>query len=280
MLVQDMTKTWNGVCVKEYFLHKHNTNKIDLPPRRLKPIVAITIHNTDDLARVEEDAEQYTRATVNGNMNTVRTHFYVDDINAWQNLDTVYCNWTNTDGSGMGNTQTISVEVIMHDTNKEHDETAFENAAKLTAYLLHKFNLPSDAVVTHTYWLHVRDKHTTWSTDAKVRDEWCTKPHPYKTCPFYIIPRWDEFKKKVAMYYGFQEEHTLPQEKYRILTAELNVRSKPGTGPDSKVLMTVKMKEIYTIVEIQMVGDVPWGRLKSGAGWISLLPKYVEKLTN
>mgnify|MGYP000541459044 CR=1 FL=1 len=47
----------------------------------------MTIHNTNDLKNVEEDAEQYTRATwPNGNMNDARVHYYVDDINAWQNL--------------------------------------------------------------------------------------------------------------------------------------------------------------------------------------------------
>lgn len=50
----------------------------------------------------------------------------------------------------------------------------------------------------------------------------------------------------------------------RITTAVLNVRSGPGTG--YKVNMTVKEGGVYTIVEEQN----GWGKLKSGAGWISL----------
>ena len=50
-------------------------------------VKGVTIHNTNDLKNVEEDAEQYTRATwPNANMNDARVHYYVDDINAWQNL--------------------------------------------------------------------------------------------------------------------------------------------------------------------------------------------------
>ena len=48
-------------------------------------VKGVTIHNTNDLKNVEEDAEQYTRATwPNGNMNDARVHYYVDDINAWR----------------------------------------------------------------------------------------------------------------------------------------------------------------------------------------------------
>lgn len=46
-------------------------------------VAGVTIHNTGDLPNVEEDAEQYTRATwPNANMNDARVHYYVDDINA------------------------------------------------------------------------------------------------------------------------------------------------------------------------------------------------------
>ena len=48
-------------------------------------VAGVTIHNTGDLPNVEEDAEQYTRATwPNANMNDSRVHYYVDDINACQ----------------------------------------------------------------------------------------------------------------------------------------------------------------------------------------------------
>ena len=49
-------------------------------------VKGVTIHNTNDLKNVEEDAEQYTRATwPNGNMNDARVHYYVDDLKAEEN---------------------------------------------------------------------------------------------------------------------------------------------------------------------------------------------------
>lgn len=62
----------------------------------------------------------------------------------------------------------------------------------------------------------------------------------------------------------------------KILCDELNVRSAPGT--QSKVVTIVRKGQAYTIVATQKVGAVTWGKLKSGAGWISLLEKYVKKI--
>ena len=89
----DKTTIINGVKVNEYLLTKHNPNNIMMPTANLpaKPI-AITIHNTDwiNVASNTTPAEQYTRASRNGNMKTVRVHYYVDDKCAWQNLLTSY----------------------------------------------------------------------------------------------------------------------------------------------------------------------------------------------
>ena len=63
---------------------------------------------------------------------------------------------------------------------------------------------------------------------------------------------------------------------YRIIADELNVRV--GAGSSYKVNTVVKKGQAYTITEIKYNGTTPWGKLKSGAGWISLNPKYVEKL--
>ena len=57
----------------------------------------------------------------------------------------------------------------------------------------------------------------------------------------------------------------------KVTAAALNVRKGPGTG--YAVTMTIRDKGVYTIVEEKN----GWGRLKSGAGWISLA--YTEKRT-
>ena len=57
--------------------------------------------------------------------------------------------------------------------------------------------------------------------------------------------------------------------KVRITADALNVRA--GAGASCKATATVKKNQVYTIVEEKN----GWGKLKSGAGWISL--KYTSK---
>lgn len=61
----------------------------------------------------------------------------------------------------------------------------------------------------------------------------------------------------------------------KVTTNVLNVRSEAGTN--NSIRTQVKKGEIYTIVEEKMNGNTKWGKLKSGAGWISL--DYAEKIT-
>ena len=278
MLTPDKTTIINGVKVHEYLLANHNINKITLPPIRSKPLIGVTMHNTENLPRVEDDAEQYTRATVNGNMGTVRTQLYADDLGAWQDLELDRCNWTCADGSGPGNMQTIAIECIMSGKTGAENVKARDNAARLAAYLLHQNGLTADNLYTHTYWLHVRDGHTKLSDTADI-DKWCTAPHSYKTCPYYIIPDWLGFKKLVDGYIkqlGGKSVITGGTFMVRVLDPALNIRKSPSlTAPIDGV---IRDKGIYTIVSQQYGGNILWGKLKSGAGWISLGGKYVKKI--
>ena len=60
--------------------------------------------------------------------------------------------------------------------------------------------------------------------------------------------------------------------KVKIKVDELNVRS--GAGTDFKVDTSVNKNEVYTIVDTS--GN--WGKLKSGAGWINISSKYVDRV--
>ena len=62
--------------------------------------------------------------------------------------------------------------------------------------------------------------------------------------------------------------------KVRINTAVLNVRSGPGTNYG--IVTQVKKGEVFTIVGETKNGDTTWGKLMSGAGYISLA--YTEKV--
>lgn len=239
-----------GLEVKQYFITDHNVNKISLPSKRVLPLLGITLHNTDDIneARQTTDPEQYVRSTVNGNMGTVRVHFYVDDDECWQMLPLDYQSWHAGQrgkydqwGSEAGNAQTISIECIMDGSGSEKDKRAEDNAARLIAWLLDQFGMTTANLYTHNYWCNVRNgKKGTIDELNKLNDG-------YKNCPIYIRPHWDEFLKKVR---GYMQ--TLTTEKsdylYRVCVGtysiEANARERlkevKKVYPDAFLIKTVR----------------------------------------
>ena len=197
ILKPDTTTTMNGVTVNEYLLTKHNPNHIAMPSASMEgKIIGVTVHNTDwiSVASGTTPAEQYTRATVNGNMKDVRVHYYVDNTCAWQNLPHSLSGWHAADGSGNGNRRTIAIECIMSSAYNVTDKKSEGNCARLAAALLKKYNLDINHLFTHTHWLNVRDGK------SGTVDYLNTAKNPYKTCPLYILPHWSAFKSKVQSY--------------------------------------------------------------------------------
>lgn len=188
----------------------------------------VTVHNTDDLENVEDDAEQYTRATYNENMGSVRVHFYADDLGAWQNLKagTGLCksdpeggaevSWHAGDGSTVdgGNMTSLSIEIIMNDTT-EHDVKAKDNGARIVAWLMWKYKLPMDALVTHTYWVNKSAGNHFDDVDVQC----CNPVKNKKRCPSYIfassnattaLKNWKAFKQLVKTYIDQLEKASEP----------------------------------------------------------------------
>ena len=321
ILKPDTTTTMNGVTVNEYLLTKHNPNHIAMPSASMEgKIIGVTVHNTDwiSVASGTTPSEQYTRATVNGNMKDVRVHYYVDNTCAWQNLPLTLSGWHAADGSGNGNRRTIAIECIMSSAYNATDQKSEDNAAKLAAALLKKYNLSISNLYTHTHWLNVRD-----GKFGSV-DYLNTAKNPYKTCPLYILPHWSAFKTKVQKYltdasdakptvkniyrirkswadaksqigaysslenakkacktgysvfdangvniYTSKTTASAVPFKIKVAISDLNIRKGPGTNYARTKYIPVG---VYTIIEVQSGtgSDKGWGRLKSGAGWISL----------
>lgn len=81
----------------------------------------------------------------------------------------------------------------------------------------------------------------------------------------------EEYYKQFAT--GKQTATTAPATgftpyKVRVTASALNVRA--GAGVEFNKVGCLGKGEIYTIVEEKMNGSTKWGKLKSGAGWISL----------
>ena len=178
----------------------------------------ITIHNTDDLKNVNDDAEQYTRATYYENMGSARVHFYIDDLGAWQNLKagTGLCSadpagaaevgWHAGDGSVAdgGNMTSLGLEIIMGDT-AARDAKAKDNGARVAAWLLWKHGLTIDKLVTHTFWVNKAagrkfedvDKQ---STNPIYGKKWCPARIFGGTSQTTALKNWKAFKKLVDSY--------------------------------------------------------------------------------
>ena len=132
ILRPDTSTTLNGVKINEYLLTKHNPNHIDMPSVSMEgKVIGVTVHNTDwiSVASGTTPSEQYTRATVNGNMKDVRVHYYVDNVCAWQNLPLSLSGWHAADGNGNGNRRTVSIECIMSSAYNDKDKKSEDNCA-------------------------------------------------------------------------------------------------------------------------------------------------------
>ena len=228
ILRPDTSTTLNGVKINEYLLTKHNPNHIDMPSVSMESkVIGITVHNTDwiSVANGTTPAEQYTRATVNGNMKDVRVHYYVDNTCAWQNLSHSLSGWHAADGSGNGNRRTIAIECIMSPAYNDRDKKSEDNCARLAAALLKKYGLDINHLYTHTHWLNVRDGK---SGSVDYRN---TTRNPYKMCPAYILPHWAEFKKKVQAYMNAGSSTpatSSPKQLYRVRKSWADVKSQIG----------------------------------------------------
>ena len=122
------------------------------------------------------------------------------------------------------------------------EEETIKATIELTKELMKKYGIPASNVIRH------------YDVTGKV----CPEPYVRDTAA------WNTFKASLTA--------TTPASGYlvRITADVLNVRMGAGTG--YKIATTVKKGEVYTIVD-EYKG---WGKLKSGAGWISLA--YTERV--
>lgn len=266
ILTPDRVFTCNGVTINEYLLTTNNPFHIDMPTSKMNDVIGVTIHNTDWITVTSNTtpAEQYTRATVAGNMNDVRVHYYVDDKCAWQNLPHNRAGWHAADGSGDGNRKTIAIECIMSDKYNNRDKASEVNCARLAAWILNELNLDITHLYTHTHWLNVKD-----GKKGSV-DYLNTLPNNWKTCPAYILPHWEKFKQMVEDYMDELANGNVVNSGESFVTLKIGTAIYPKAGKNTSMCGLITSSGVYTIIEIRTINNVRWGLLKNGRGWIRM----------
>lgn len=175
-------------------------------------------------------------------------HFFVDDSSIYQSVALKniawHCGGKQYFHSACRNSNAFGIEMCCTAGNYKISDKTITNSAHLCAYLCELLGIGADEV----------DKYVLRHYDIT-----------HKKCPAQMAnyendADWENFKKQVKSILGGS---ALPY-KVRITASALNVRE--GAGTSYKVTTTVKKDEVYTIVEVK--GS--WGKLKSGAGWISL----------
>ena len=203
------------------------------------------------------------------------------EIATYQTLPFTYCCWgcgSGKKGSYNSNPQArIQFEICEDALNdKAYFTAVFQEAAEFCAYLCKQYNLSVSQICSHA-----EAYKAGYGTNHGDPDHWLKK----------FGKTMDDFREMVkalledgkatvsetqAAAPATPQKATATTLPYLVkVTADaLNFRKGPGTN--YKIAGTIRDKGTYTIVEESAgKGATKWGKLKSGAGWISL--DYTKK---
>lgn len=219
-----------------------------IPNTKIKP-TTICIHNTGNIDASAKNNHQYQKNNNKSKIGAIASwHFTCGWDYIYQAQSTNYkCYHT---GTTNGNNTSIGIEICQY-SDKEKQLQAYKNAIELVKILMAYHNFNINQVKRH-------------------------KDFSGKHCPAWLIEgkwgyTWSWFKGELT-----KKEEVKPQPTTsfvaKIIVDELNVRS--GAGTSYPITTVVKKGQAFTIVEEKN----GWGKLKSGAGWISLNSKYVQRV--
>lgn len=220
--------------------------------RNVKDIEYIVIHYTANDGDTDENNGKYFHNNVVG----ASAHYFVDDDSITQSVPDNYIAWhcgaTTYKHKKCRNANSIGIEICDDIKNGVIYPSAktIENVVELTEHLMNNYAIPKENVIRH-YDVTGKLCPAYWVDDYKWKSEFWNKLGVVNETKPVIN---SEFKPYLV----------------KITASTLNVRE--GVGTKYKIATTVKKGQVYTIVE-EKDG---WGKLKSGAGWISL--KYTQKL--
>lgn len=219
----------------------------------------IVIHYTGNRTDSAKNNANYFRSVNRG----VSAHYFVDASSIYQVVEENDTAWSvgvnygkNNLFSKCKNNNSLNIEMCSY--NGAIAAGTIKNTLDLVKMLMKKYNIPASNVVRHY--------------------DVCSK-----LCPGWTgwLPGnqslWNSFKSQLSTNETQKPSQIIPSGsgttigfKVRVTTSALNIRSGPGV--DYKLVGTIKDKGVYTIVS----QSGTWGKLKSGAGWISL--NYTKRL--
>ena len=250
--------TINGIRVNSS-IKCNNDNLNNNSSRNVAYVVMHYTGNSKDTAKA--NANYFSGAGRNAS-----AHFFVDNEEIYQSVelrDTAWhCGARSYKHGSCRNANSIGIEMCCTAGNYRISDKTKENAAYLCAFLCKMLGIGAGGVDTYV----LRHYDVTG-----------------KNCPAQMVSNsaeWQEFKNKVKSILGGSastggQQHTaqpttdnVAEYRVKINTDVLNVRIGPGT--DYGIATQVKQGEVYTIVGEVKNGSTTWGKLKSGAGYISL----------
>lgn len=234
--------------------------------RKLSNIKYIVIHYTANDGDTDENNGKYFK----NNIVKASAHYFVDDDSVTQSVPDNFVaysvggnKYSNCGSTGGGkyygkctNSNSISIEICDDVKNGVIYPSAktIENVIALTKELMKKYTIPASNVIRHfdvtgkacpVYWCGNTAKNTKW---------------------------FNEFHNKLTETKPIIKDEPF---KVRVEITDLNIRKGPGANYSKNGYIKTG---VYTIVEVKSGSGSSkgWGKLKSGAGWISL--NYVERV--
>lgn len=252
-----------------YILKKKLANKKNYGgTRKLSAIKYIVIHYTGNNGDHDESNANYFKEHIV----KASAHYFVDSDSvtqsvpdgsiAWSVGGSKYSNCKTTGGGKLygkcTNSNSISVELCddVKDGKVYPSAQTIANALELTRKLMKKYNVPASNVIRH-FDVNGKSCPAYWCGTAEKNKKWKTAFHDKLTAEDSDQKGNGEFLVKV-------------------LVNELTIRV--GAGANTKAVGSIKDKGTYTITEIEYNETTPWGKLKSGNGYISLLDKYCKRV--
>lgn len=281
-------------------ISKYNFNKGSVS--RIKYIV---IHYVGALGGAEDNCRYYG----GGNRNASAHYFVGFNGEVWQCVEDAniawHCGASSYKHAECRNANSIGIEMCVRKKNTKSmgatdkdwyfEDATVEAAAELTRYLMNKYGVPASHVIRHydvtgkicpNPYVYNTSAHTwdefkrkingtkyyrvrkSWTDAASQLGAFTSLENAKSACKAgYTV--YDDNGKAVYTAAGQQASAGVPFS-VQVNILDLNIRT--GAGTNYAKTGETTGKGVFTIVEVKagQGASVGWGRLKSGAGWISL----------